>query len=90
MHELDPAARQPPPRAASLRDRPHADQLPELAQAHRELLLGVDQHRHVIVAKPPAQLRRHGDLAEAGSENDAPGHQPTQTGAGRAPSPIRS
>ena len=55
---------------AALRDRAVTDELPELAQPHRERGLPVDEHDLVLVAEQPLQLHRGGDAAEAASEDE--------------------
>ncbi len=47
-----------------------ADELPELAQPHRERRLAVDEDDLVVVAEQPLQLDRGSDAAEAASEDE--------------------
>ena len=51
LEELDAVPREQLPRPAALRDRSMADELPQLAQAHRELRLSVDEDDLVVVAE---------------------------------------
>ena len=58
LEDLDPTANQGGTRPAPLIDRPQPHELPELAEAHREGRLTVDERDVVLVADPVAQADR--------------------------------
>ncbi len=75
LDDPDAVLREARPRAASILDRADADERPQLAQAHPELRLPVDEHDVVAVAQQPLQLERGGDAAESAAEDERPaGH----------------
>src|SRR5262249_24735564 len=72
LDERDAVPLEQAARAAPLGNRRDADELPELAQPHRELGLAVDEDDLVIVAEQAAQLDRGGDAPEAAAEDQRP------------------
>ena len=58
------------PSPAALGDRAVPDERPQLAEAHRELRLAVDEHDLVLVPEQALQLDGGGDASEASAENE--------------------
>ena len=50
------------------------DELPQLAQAHRELFVAIDEDDLVVVPEQPPELGRHREPAESRSENESASH----------------
>ena len=64
-------------RAAAVGDRRVPDQLPELAQTHREVLPAVDEDDLVLDPEQPLELGRDGQAAEAAAEDQRARHELT-------------
>ena len=88
LDERDPALGEQRPRPAPFGDRAETDERPQLAEAHPEVRIVVDEDDLVVVAEEPLQLECRRDAAEAAAEDE--GARAHATPAARSSSSWRS